>query len=1417
MTKVWLSVYCEYFGVAMSQHYWVDDFDDEDVVYEKTPALVPRSEEDESNIESSVQVSSSSKFGQFRQSLKQLLPSRSSQPSGSATGVDQAGCFSFITYSWIFKYLWATFRGKDPNHVQPWACSVYDSANVNIARLEYLWKVESEKTAKPSLSRSLYQFIRMRFFFACLCFFFCLIFGFIGPTCLVRALIQFTQTRWEEAPIGYGVFLAFAMLVVELCRVLSYGATWAISTRTALRARGAVLGFLFKRLMFQRETNEDSVGEIMNIFANDSQRIFDAVSFLPLVVVSPLVLVGGVIYLLYLIGPCSLIGLGIFLIFNVLQVFIGKRIVFLRKIAIEFTEKRIKLINEILNCMRPIKMNALEDPFELNVHNVRKDEKQALFKTAVAQSLALGLGSVMPVVAAASTFVIYLSLGYDLLPDQAYAVITVFFVMVFGIRMIPYDSLYYYQQVHLMEPELLPVRNLHVTSSVALEIRDGHFLWNIVEPPDDAKETLLHNNGPSTKQFALTDINIKIYKKQIVGICGPVGCGKSSLFLAIIGEMIQGNGEMQVGGSVAYCSQDPWILNATLRENILLGETLNVQLYNTVLRVCNLESDIKTFPAGDRTEVRTAFWCTCLIVGERGATLSGGQKARLSLARAIYHQKDIYLLDNVLTALDYNVASRVLKEAIQEHLSGKTVLLITSSVQFLKQCDAILFMDQGRIVDFGRHEELLQRCAAYLAFCQSTGELKTKADEIIDNDDGTVIEKMDTCQRYCFDEIVKSEQSCARIQDQDQHVKEIIANVPIKYDKLFESEENLQQKGLSMNTYKSYFDAMGSFRMVLLVLALFALSTGSTIFSTFWLSYWLKKIHPEFGSSLSSSSLSDEQNSTSVISPETMNSFAIVYGLTVPLVILTTVLKAYVFVGVTLRASEHLHNTMFKRLMHGTMRWFDITPVGRVINRFSKDIDETDTKIPFTLDTMLQNLCFIFGYLIIIAWVFPWFLIAAVPLAGIFILFIGCFRGGIRSLKRIENNTRSPLFSHISASVRGKSVLRPFGKTKAFVERMKHLLDQNSCWLFMFQSAMRWLAVWLDMLVVIVVFVISLLMIGLAGYIDPAYAGMALTYALQMSGIFQFAVRMQAEFESKMISVERINYYINNIEQEQLSDCQSTLDACWLTEGAVTFKNVSLRYGEDKQLALKNVSFDVAGGEKIGIIGRTGSGKSSLVSALLRLYPICEGTICIDSHDVTLLDLRQLRCKIAVIPQDPVLFSGTLRFNVDPQGRCSDVQLWKAIETVQLKNVVEQKMGNGLDTRIEQGGRNFSVGERQLVCMARAFLQNVSIFLLDEATAHLDSATDHSVQRCFDDVAKKCTVFIIAHRLNSVMACDKILYLEDGQILEWGYRNDLLAMSDSRFAQAVTALGLGVSKDDDDDENGDVDDVDDDVQSESST
>ncbi|XP_003374495.1 putative ABC transporter, ATP-binding protein [Trichinella spiralis] len=1042
--------------------------------------------------------------------------------SGSATGVDQAGCFSFITYSWIFKYLWATFRGKDPNHVQPWACSVYDSANVNIARLEYLWKVESEKTTKPSLSRSLYQFIRMRFFFACLCFFFCLIFGFIGPTCLVRALIQFTQTRWEEAPIGYGIFLAFAMLVVELCRVLSYGATWAISTRTALRARGAVLGFLFKRLMFQRETNEDSIGEIMNIFANDSQRIFDAVSFLPLVVVSPLVLLG----------------------------------------------------------------------------DIRRDEKKALFKTAVAQSLALGLGSVMPVVAATSTFVIYLSLGYDLLPDQAYAVITVFFVMVFSIRMIPYGMRYLAEakvslekiQVHLMEPELLPVRNLHVTSSVALEIRDGHFLWNVVEPPDDAKETLLRDNGPSTKQFALTDINIKIYK------------------------MVQGNGEMQVGGSVAYCSQDPWILNATVRENILLGETLNVQLYNTVLRVCNLEADIETFPAGDRTEVCTAFWCTCLFVGERGATLSGGQKARLSLARAIYHQKDIYLLDNVLTALDYNVASRVLKEAIQEHLSGKTVLLITSCVQ-----------------------------------------------------------------RYRFDEIVKSEQSCdARIQDQDQYVKEIIANVPVKYDKLFESEENLQQRGLSMNTYKSYFEAMGSFRMVLLVLALFAFSTGSTIFSTFWLSYWLKKIHPEFGSS--SSSHSAEQNSTSVVSPETMNSFAIVYGLTVPLVILTTVLKAYVFVGVTLRASEHLHNTMFKRLMHGTMRWFDITPVGRVINRFSKDIDETDTKIPFTLDTMLQNLCFIFAYLIIIAWVFPWFLIAAVPLAGIFILFIGCFRGGIRSLKRIENNTRSPLFSHISASVRGKSVLRPFGKTKVFVERL-------------------------------------------------------------------------------MIYY----YYLFNIEQEQLSACQSTLDACWLTEGAVSFKNVSLRYGEDKQLALKNVSFDAAGGEKIGIIGRTGSGKSSLVSALLRLYPICEGTICIDSHDVTLLDLRQLRCKIGVIPQDPVLFSGTLRFNVDPQGKCSDMQLWKAIETVQLKHVVEQKMGNGLDTRIEQGGRNFSVGERQLICMARAFLQNVSIFLLDEATAHLDSATDHSVQRCFDDVAKKCTVFIIAHRLNSVMACDKILYLEDGQ------------------------------------------------------
>ncbi|CAD6187498.1 unnamed protein product [Caenorhabditis auriculariae] len=1286
----------------------------------------------------------------YTPALRNMIPFRSASPT-APTGrarIDEAGLFSFVTYSWVFQYLLSALRGK-VDRDQVWICSFYDSCGLNMAR------EKKANPSKPSLFKVIYRFIFTRLWTSCAVFLFCLIFGFIGPTCFIRRLIAFAEQPLRDGDDNvnylYGMGMVLSIVLVEVARVLMYGATWAVSYRTGIRVRGAVLALLYKQVLEAKDLCGKPSSEIVNIFANDGQRLFDAITFAPLVIVGPLVLFGGIGYLLAVIGPWSLLGIAIFFVFDAIQYMLGKTMVRCRSLAVEKTESRINLMGEIIRFIRVIKVNSWEDIFSRKIDEMRHSEKINIRKSGYAQSLAIACGPVVPVVAAILTFLGVVLSGNDLLASDAFSAITVFFVMLFGIRMIPYGSRYMAEAVvaiRRIEIFLKLERWEQITSyqgqpSVPVVSRNAVFSYlPVQEQTPTPTETDPINTANPVFNIHFGDLQVK--KGEHVAVCGGVGSGKSALLKALSGHMFLVSGELDIDWSnVGYVTQTPWIMNGTVQDNVLFGEKMSSERYYKVIESSQLSKDLHTLATGDRTEI-----------GERGATLSGGQKARVSLARTLFANRAVYLLDDILASLDQSVADKIFEDAICDFLGKKTVLMVTNNTKLLPRFDRVLFVENGRIVADGTHEDLITVEDNYRAFVESC-EQEHGAYDTDDFDTTNFLPHAATLDEE-FEKI-----GAPAAHDSSENIVQ-----SSERDKLVSDEEDFGLAAMSWKVYKSYVVAAGSWGVWLCLFAGFVINISASIFSTYWLSRWLKKGHQEEYTEvngttqlLSSGSLAD--------SPDT-SFYASVYGVSLVVLFLSGLFKAVVFVKVSLNAATKLHNSMFTSLIRGATSFFDSTPSGRILNRFSKDMDEIDVKLPFTAEVFLQNMITCLGFLMVIAWVFPWFLVACFPLLGIFVLFVSCFRAGIRNLKRSENISRSPLFDHVSSSLEGLAAIHSLHQSQRYMDNLKKHLDANSGAVFMFQSAMRWLAVWLDLLVVAMTAVVALLIVLLTGKVSPADAGMAIAFAVQMSGIFQFAVRTQTELEAKMTSVERVSYYAQNIDPEDSFETQKgvSIPMDWPSQGQINFQEVKLRYRPKLPLALNDISFQIAPGEKIGIIGRTGSGKSSLASLLCRLYPLTWGRIFIDGVDTKTVGLNRLRRALAVIPQDPSLFAGTVRFNLDPRNEFSDSDLWSALEKTYLKDAITA-LDKKLEAEVNSGGENFSVGERQLFCMTRALLSKAKIVILDEATASLDVNTDKLIQKVISDVFSNCTVLTIAHRLDNVKKMDRVLFLENGKMIEF--------------------------------------------------
>ncbi|XP_043666582.1 multidrug resistance-associated protein 5-like isoform X2 [Vespula pensylvanica] len=1323
----------------------------------------------------------------YNHAMQNLIPMRPKTTDKEAMPGDTAGLFSYMFVTWMTRYLWKAYKKGILLSDLP-LISPYDSCIYNLQRLENLWQEELHRNGpnNASFSMVVWKFVRTRVFVSCVLLSCSVIFGFISPAILMRNILEYIQS--PEGTIWDGIKWALLLTLCDFSRTIFLTLTWIVNYRTALRLKSSCTALLYKKIIGLNNVGSINIGELVNLFSNDSQRLFDVILYGPMIVSSPIIIICSIIYILQFFSPMALLGMVAFLLFYPIQYLLSRLNGYLRSKAVKITDVRVKLMNEILETIKMIKMYSWENYFCQKLLNIRKTEKNWLHKIAYFQSLSVSLTPAVPIISAIITFLAHVSGGFNLTAAQVFPFVsllnaqirTSFMFLQVAIINIIASKITFNRLKKIM---LLDKGNICISrpimKSQSIAIANATFvLDNSKEQTNllnksknkkikdsDANTTELEELKYSEENMyvqILTNITFGAPKGKLIGICGQVGSGKSSLLLAILGQLQIIKGQLSREGSCAYVSQQAWIINSTLKENILFGEQFDAKRYYQALTVCNLKDDLNMLPGGDETEI-----------GERGINLSGGQKQRVALARAFYANRDIYCLDDPLSAVDTHVGYYIFKKLILDALKEKTVILVTHQIQFLECCDQIYLLQNGTISEHGTHMELMQLDREYAIIVNNM--LQQSKHKLNGEQYGQIINKDENN--------INSEPNIELINSQEKQDEENSKKIHSGGTTLT-LQDKVETGSVKMQTYHAYIKAAGGYLMALLVFCILFSNVGSMAFSSWWLVVWIKAgggnaTVPGSNGTLLSDNIIDNPNFTY---------YQNIYATCIGFIIMTSLVRGLVITYATIRASTRVHNSVFKNIITSPLKFFETTPSGRIQNIFSRDIDEVDNYLPLAVEYMIQNIFTCIVAIFFICFVLPWFSIPLIILGTVFFLVSKMFRVAMRDFKRMESTSRSPVLSFVTTTVQGLHTIHAFKKEKNFIKKFEELLDLNNLCTYMCNAAMRWSAVRLDSLAIACCSITAFLIIFLKGKIPAALAGLAMAYATQISGVFQYTVRLMSETEVRFISMERINYYLKNLEKEDTpKESLIKLDENWPSSGKIQFKNVQMKYRKELPLVLINISFTVKTGEKLGIVGRTGSGKSSLTVALFRLVELCGGVIKIDGVDISKIELHLLRSKLSIIPQDPVLFSGTIRSNLDPFKKYTDLEIWSALEKSQLKEKV--KLMNGqLEAFVESGGNNFSVGEKQLLCLTRALLRNSKILILDEATAAVDPETETAIQDTIQNEFVECTVLTIAHRLQTIMKYDKILVMKNGSILEFDTTTNLLSNPNSEFFKMTAVM-----------------------------
>ncbi|KAH8259007.1 hypothetical protein KR038_006887, partial [Drosophila bunnanda] len=1264
-------------------------------------------------------------------------------------------------------------------------------------RLYDSWEQELKSSGgKPSLVRALLRIFGWEFGF----FGLVLLVGEVGlrtaePFLLLK-LISYL-THGSEA-IGTAYLYAGSLILSTCLTLIMRHPTMCGLWNLSFRARVSLSSMIYRKALRLSTTalGAATSGHVVNLISNDVSRLDSNILFTHFLWIGPLQTC-IVTYLMYLqIGISAVFGVAFMLLFIPLQLYLGKKTTEIRLRTAVRTDKRLRMINEIMSGIQVIKMYAWERPFERLVAHARQKEVNAIrhgnyIKGIVASfSIFLSRSSIF------FSLVSYVLLGQILTHEVAFC-ITAYYnaLLVTMLVFLPQTitqtaeisaSLGRVQKFMQAEEVIESIKCSDTPDMINRQTKEAHLEeeWlltpslRINNPHTDPSKSGISITGlkakwdPNCPDYTLDGVDLTVQPGTMVAVLGSTGSGKSSLIQAILGELRAESGEIQVNGTMSYASQEPWLFSGTIRENILFGQPMDRKRYAKVVTQCALERDFNLLPLKDKT-----------LVGEQGTSLSGGQKARISLARAVYRDAAIYLLDDPLSAVDTNVGKHLFEQCMRGYLRDRTVVLITHQTQFLQRVDQIVIMEKGQVSAVGNYESLLKAGVDFANVVDEhqQKEEKEKLMELAEQEGdrsrlGSFTNTYD--QQRCNSE--GSLQSIA-----DSCLEKI-------------SEEHQGSGRIGLGLYKKYYSFGGGLFSFLGIIILCVLSRGFISMADCFLIYWVSKNRDRgvqegndtLHSDLPSMWLQDAGWSLSAGQVDIA-----MFTLITFFSIVTTVASSIVIFNLARKCSIGLHNSIFNAISRASMHFFNTNPPGRILNRFSKDLGQVDEMLPVVMMDVIQLFLLLAGIVIIIAVVNPLLLAPAFVIGVIFYKFRAFYLKTSRDVKRIEAIARSPVYSHLASSLTGLSTIRAFEAQRILEAEFDSYQDTHSSAFYTFLTTSRAFAYWLEWFSVSYIAITTL-----SFFVFPpangGEVGLAITQAMGLSGLVQWTMLQSAALVNLMTVVERVVEY-EDIEPE--GALEAPLDKkppkSWPEQGNIVFDELSLRYipNPKTKCVLKSLNFVIKPREKVGIVGRTGAGKSSLINALFRLS-YNDGSILIDKRDTNDMGLHDLRSKISIIPQEPVLFSGTMRYNLDPFDEYSDDKLWRSLEEVKLKDVVS-KMATGLQTKITEGGTNFSVGQRQLVCLARAILRENRILVMDEATANVDPQTDGLIQATIRNKFKDCTVLTIAHRLHTIMDSDKVLVMDAGRVVEFGTPYELLTKAESKvFHGMVEQTGQATSE-----------------------
>ncbi|KAK9461507.1 P-loop containing nucleoside triphosphate hydrolase protein [Lipomyces oligophaga] len=1284
--------------------------------------------------------------------------------------LDQANIFSRLTFEWMTPMMKLGYETYLTDEDLP-GLAKGDKTNDCRVQFEKYWN-NSKVSPKPSMVRSLMRAFGTTYLAGMGFKILTDILAFSQPQLLRRLILfinSYTDSDFPE-PFTAGVIIAVSMFLVSLLQTAFQHQHFQRTMTVGMQVKSALVSSIYRKavVLSGEAKSEKSTGDIVNLMSVDAQRLQDITQNGMVLWSGPFQIIICLYSLYSLLGSSMWAGVFVMIIMIPTNGIIARKMKALQKIQMKTKDERTRVTTEILTNIKSVKLYGWEKPLMAKLTKVRNHELDNMKITGVLAAITSFLWATAPFLVSCSTFGLYVFISdIPLSTDIVFPALSLFNLLTFPLAMLPQAITNMIEasvaanrlQNFFLSSELQDdaVVRKDATTEIGEEsviIANGTFLWD--------------NTGKNPA--AVKNATFVAKKGELACIVGRVGSGKSGFLQAILGDLYKEKGSVVVHGRVAYAAQAPWIMNATVKDNIIFGSKFQADFYEKTIKACALVEDFLALPDGDET-----------IVGEKGISLSGGQKARLSLARAVYARADVYVLDDPLSAVDQHVGRHLIDHVLGPDglLATKTRILATNAIPVLSQASNITMIRNGEIIEQGAFADVMAAQSEIYKLIKEFGK-KAATPEEEGSDSNTGSETAVEDSSSSVDEELAAKKGNGERRSSTSTLRRA-STASIRRPRVIDEEankrsrqtkEHLEQGSVKSSVYKEYAKAANMWGVVFFMVLLVA-AQGSSVLGNVWLEHWA------------------EVNTEAGDNPRVAMYLGVYLFFGVLFAALTVCYTLVLFILCTIRAARILHNRMAESVIRSPMSFFDTTPIGRIINRFTTDVYRIDEVLTRVFSMFFNNTIRVAFTLIVISSTTPAFIILILPLTLLYLYYQRFYLYTSRELKRLDSVSRSPIYAHFQESLSGLSTIRAFRQIGRFTNVNETHCDYNLRAYFPSISANRWLSVRLEFIGSVIIFAsagLSILSVS-SGRVRAGLVGLAMSYALQITQSLSWIVRMTVEVEVNTVSVERALEYSRLPSEAAMIVKDHRPPKAWPSHGEVVFDHYSTRYREGLDLVLKDINLSIKPREKVGIVGRTGAGKSSLTLSLFRLIEPVEGHIDIDAVDTSLIGLSDLRHRLAIIPQDSQAFEGTIRDNLDPSLESTDAQLWEVLELSHLKEHVS-RMPGGLDARVAEAGSNLSVGQRQLMSLARALLTPSKILVLDEATAAVDVETDKLLQETIRKEFKDRTILTIAHRLNTIIDSDKIIVLSAGKVAEFDSPHKLLEDKNSLFYSLCKQGGL---------------------------